>query len=112
MDNDSIRNNTTFDDLIQDREVQMIKAAIPYIGNNSQKGMAIMVKFMELQKTMEMFENNMEAMEICSIEETDEPRHIQMLQSIRPFCTEQEQTTIDMLINYEQMFSAYGTIFN
>ena len=36
------------DTLIQDRHLEMIKAAIPYLDNSRQRNMAMLVKFMEL----------------------------------------------------------------
>ena len=43
--------------LIQDRHLEMIKAAIPYLDNSRQKNMAMLVKFMEFQRTMALFQN-------------------------------------------------------
>lgn len=99
------------DDLILDRQLLMLKAAIPYISGSSQKTVAFLEKFMELRRTVSLFDNPETSMQICSLPETEEPLPLQMLEAIRGYCTPQEQETIDMLQNYVQMFSAYETLF-
>lgn len=99
------------DDLICDRQLLMLKAAIPYISGSSQKTIAFLEKFMELSRTISLFNNPETSMQICSLPEAEEPLPLQMLEAIRSYCTPQEQETIDMLQNYVQMFSAYETLF-
>ncbi|MCI8280580.1 MAG: hypothetical protein HFI76_02505 [Lachnospiraceae bacterium] len=111
MEQENQTNATTFDSLVQDRQLQMLKAAIPYINNANQKTMAFLIKFMELQRTVSIFNNPGASMQICSVSEDEEPLPLQMLNALREFCTEREQETIDMLTNYVQMFSAYETLF-
>ena len=110
MEQETPNNVTPFDSLIQDRHLQMLKAALPYITNSNQKMMALMIKFMELRRTMTLYNGSTASIQMCSIPE-EEPLPLQMLNAMRKFCTEQEQETIDMLSNYMQMFSAYGTLF-
>lgn len=101
----------TFDTLIQDRHLEMIKAAIPYISYSRQKDMAMLVKFMELQRTMALFQNPVNNLRMCSEEEPEEEKPLQMLNAIREYCTDREKETIDSLINFVQMFSTYETLF-
>lgn len=111
MEQETQKNTTTFDDLIQDRQLQMLKAAIPYINNSNQRTMAFLVKFMELERTVSLFSSPQASLQICSVPEEEEPLPLQMLNTLREFCTEKEQETIDMLMNFVQMFSAYETLF-
>lgn len=53
------------DTLIQDRHLEMVKAAIPYLDNSRQKNMAMLVKFMELQRTMALFQNPENDLKMC-----------------------------------------------
>ena len=53
------------DTLIQDRHLEMIKAAIPYLDNSRQRNMAMLVKFMELQRTMSLFQNSGNDLQMC-----------------------------------------------
>ena len=97
------------DTLIQDRHLEMIKAAIPYLDNSRQKNMAMLVKFMELQRTMALFQNPGNDLKMCSEEEKEDP--VQMLSAIREYCTEKERDMIDNMTTFVQMFSTYGTLF-
>ena len=98
------------DTLIQDRHLEMIKAAIPYLDNSRQKNMTMLVKFMELQRTMALFQNPRNDLKMCSEEEKEDP--VQMLSAIREYCTDKEKEMIDNMINLVQMFSTYGTLFS
>ena len=91
------------DTLIQDRHLEMIKAAIPYLDNSRQKNMA-------MQRTMALFQNPGNDLKMCSEEEKEDP--VQMLSAIREYCTDKEKEMIDNMINLVQMFSTYGTLFS
>ncbi|MCI9175593.1 MAG: hypothetical protein HFH49_11755 [Lachnospiraceae bacterium] len=97
------------DTLIQDRHLEMIKAAIPYLDNSRQRNMAMLVKFMELQRTMALFQNSGNDLQMCSEEERKDP--VQMLTAIREYCTDREKEMIDSIISFAQMFSTYETLF-
>lgn len=111
MEQDSQKDINSLDSLIQDRQLQMMKTALPYINNSAQKSMAFMIKFMELERTISVFNSPEISMQMCAIPEEEEPRVLQLLSALREFCTEKERETIDMLLNYMQMFSAYETLF-
>ena len=81
----------SIDTLIQDRHLQMLKAALPYVDNSRQKSIAMMVKFMELQRTMALFESPENNLRMCSQEEDQSDAPLQMLNAIREYCTEKEQ---------------------
>ncbi|MEY8390017.1 hypothetical protein D3Z36_14415 [Lachnospiraceae bacterium] len=101
----------SIDTLIQDRHLQMLKAALPYLETSRQRTMAMMVKFMELQRTMALFEAPGNNLRMCSEDETQEDAPLQMLNAIREYCTEKEQEMIDNMMTFVQMFSTYGTLF-
>lgn len=101
----------SIDTLIQDRHLEMMKAAIPYLNVSRQKNMAMMVKFMELQRTMALFQNPENNLRMCSEDENDQDAPIQMLTAIREYCTDREKDMIDNIINFVQMFSTYETLF-
>ena len=46
---------TTLDQMVNDDSLQMMKAAIPYVSPNGRKTLSLLTKFMELRKTMSMF---------------------------------------------------------
>lgn len=98
------------DTLIQDKHLEMIKTALPYLNPPYQKNIAMIIKFMELQRTMVLFQNPANNLHMCSEEDSDEERPLQMLNAIRDYCTDYEKETVDSLINLFQMFSTYGTL--
>lgn len=99
------------DTLIQDKHLQMIKSALPYLNPSRQKDMAMLVKFMELQRTMAFFQNPVNDLHMCSEDTPEEERPVQMLNAIREYCNDSEKETVDNLINFIQMFSTYETLF-
>ncbi|MEG0962489.1 MAG: hypothetical protein RSD28_04835 [Lachnospiraceae bacterium] len=102
----------TLDTLIQDNHLQMMKAALPYLDFSHQKEIAMIVKFMELQRTAELFQSPSNNLHMCSEEEDNqEEPQIQMLNAIRKYCTDKEKETVDTVINFVQIFSTYGTLF-
>lgn len=100
------------DALIQDKHLQMIKSALPYLNPSRQKDMAMLVKFMELQRTMALFQNPSNNLRMCSEDSSEEERPVQMLNAIREYCSDYEKETVDNLINFVQMFSTYETLFS
>lgn len=48
----------TFDEAILPKELQMLKVFLPFLPANIQKMLAIYIKWMELQKTIEYFHRN------------------------------------------------------
>lgn len=101
----------SIDTLIQDRHLEMLKAAIPYLDTSRQKNMAMLVKFMELQRTMALFQNPGNNLRMCSKEENEEEAPVQMLTAIREYCTDKEKDMVDNMINFVQMFSTCETLF-
>lgn len=98
------------DTLIRDKNLQMMKSALPYMAPSNQKNMAMLVKFMELQRTMILFQNPINDLHMCSEDSSPEERPVQMLSAIREFCNDYEKETVDNLINFMQMFSTYETL--
>jgi hypothetical protein len=103
------------DSLIQSRQLQMLKAIVPYVDESRQQTLSIMIKMIELQKTMQLFEGepSLQAAELhgCSGDSpTDRACH--MLHALREFCTPNEQENIDMFLNFFETFSSYETLFH
>lgn len=110
MSDESISNMTTFDSVIQTQQLQIIKAAIPYIQTSEQKLISIYVKMLELNQTIRLFDKKEDVLKMCSVDtENTSPseRPIHMLNDIRGFCSEREKETIDMLLNFLNAFEIY-----
>lgn len=111
MENEQNLQMTSFDSMVQNRHMQMLKAAIPYINASQQKMVSVYIKYWELQRTMELFDNPETSVQMCAVSD-DGDMSFQMLNDIKAFCTEEERDSIDMLLNFMQMFTTYESIFH
>lgn len=108
MDYNSNLNVTDFDMVVSAKELQIMKAAIPYIPTSEQKFISIYVKFAELMKTLQLFRNSKEdSVGICSVpEESRNPTA--MLNAIKCYLDDNERETIDLLTNFVSASSIYS----
>lgn len=102
---------TPFDYMTQTRELQMLKTMLPYMKEAQKKQFAILIKYMELQNTIQVFSQEDKVLSMCSVDE-ESNNVVAMLGALRGFCTEKEQETLDMLTNMFSMLETYETIFN
>jgi len=89
---------TEYDELVQTRELQMLKSMLPFLHTKSQLPMAILIQSMEFRNTIQMFQNNADALTACTVKD-DTDRRSAMLQVLRRFCTPKEKETIDTMLN-------------
>lgn len=102
---------TPFDYMTQTKELQMLKTMLPYMKEAQKKQFAILIKYMELQNTIQVFSQEDKVLSMCSVNE-DNKNLMGMLQDLRQFCSPKEQETLDMLTNMFSMMETYETIFN
>ena len=102
---------TPFDSHLQDRTLQLLKTAIPYIPYQRQRAVATVVKMMELSRANSLFDHKEPALQMCEGMNTS-ARILQMLDAIRPLCTESDQSNIDMISNVLSMVDLYGGMFH
>ena len=103
--------NTSFDDMTRSRELQMMKTILPYMKESQRKQFAILIKYMELQNTIQLFSQEDKVLSMCSVGENGNNAQA-MLNDLRKFCDEKEQESIDMIINMLSMMETYESIFN
>lgn len=88
---------TDLDYAIGDHHLQMLKAALPYMEIPQQRAMSMFVKWNELMRTMEFFEENNDGMmSICSLD-ADRVSAADMLEAVKPYANQREQEIIDVL---------------
>ncbi|WP_462416189.1 hypothetical protein [Eubacterium ramulus] len=113
-ENENEHTPPVLDTLIQNRPIQMLKAIVPYLYEPQQRMVSMMIRMIELQRTMQLFDAapEMQAQElrICSNESPTERTH-QILNVLREYCTPQERDQIDMILNILDLTSVTG-IFN
>ncbi len=111
MNNEQTPQPNDLDSLIGDNHLQMMKAALPYMNVSQQRLISFFVKFNELRRTIDLFEDGeVAAMGICSVGEQDQSNSpIEMLNTIKPYGTPPEQDLIDLMINFIQGFRLSGS---
>ena len=92
---------TELDRLTSLPHMQLVKAALPYIYIPGQRFFSLFVKFRELEKTMQLFADPADGeIGICSVGERDKDSPVDMLKAIKPYGTEEEQSSIDLVLNF------------
>ena len=109
MENDNLFEPTIFDTLTQTRQIQMLKTAVPYMNPAQKRQFAILIKYMELQKAIQIFDFQNNSISACGLPE-EECNNFNMLNDIRKYATSSEQEFIDTLTNLFSMLSLYSTI--
>ena len=110
MDMDTTFTPTPFDSHIQDPTLQILKTAIPYIPYPRQRIVATLIKAMELSRANSLFDHKEPSLQMCEGMNTS-ARILQMLDAIRPLCTESDRSNIDLISNVLSMADLYGGIF-
>ena len=105
MENDLYFEPTVFDTLTQSREIQMLKTAVPYMKQSQKKQFALLIKFMELQKAVQLFgSGGNNTLATCEIPQ-EENNSLNMLNDIRKYATPKEQEMIDTFTNLFSMIA-------
>ncbi|MDF2885927.1 MAG: hypothetical protein K0R23_312 [Lacrimispora sp.] len=107
MNNEQNVHANELDSRIGDNHLDMMKAALPYMNAPQQRLISTFVKFNELQRTINLFEDGeVAAMGICSAGEKERSASpLEMLNTIKPFANPSEQDLIDLFINVFQGFN-------
>lgn len=108
---DSEYKPTFFDSQLQNHQLQIMKTMIPYLSASQQRPFALLIKYMELQKTAQLFSNDTLTIQEVSSHSPQE-RMFQMLTDISEQCTPGEKENIENFLNMYQMLSAYDTLFS
>ncbi|MBO5070452.1 MAG: hypothetical protein J6C37_08835 [Roseburia sp.] len=102
--------NTSFDDMTRTRNIQMLKTIIPYMQEAQKKQFAILIKYMELENTIQVFSQEDKVMAMCSAGDKGN-NTLSLLNDLRQFFNEKDQESLDMLINMLSMMETYESIF-
>ena len=101
MDGNGHDNVFAFDTLYTNNRIQIMKTILPYMGRGQQKQFAVLIKVMELQHTMQMFEKKESQLQICSIppEESVTPNRdpAALLLQIGRYCTEEQRQKLEQI---------------
>ncbi len=112
---ETITRQPVLDALIQSRDLQMLKAMVPYFNSTQQRTVSFVIRLIELQKTMQLFDMKpeMQAAEL-QFGENNSPaeRTRHMLHVMKEFCNPQEQANIDSLLGFFEMYESYESMIN
>lgn len=97
---------TEFDQQTTSHHLQMLKAAVPYMPVSQQKTISFLIKFQELQNAMHIFRSDGGELGICSLSE-EEKNPLDMLESIKAYCSDKEKEMLDILTNFLQASQLY-----
>lgn len=88
--------NQTYDDLVENRNTQILKSIVPFLDFASQKPLAMLIQYMELKNATSAFSKRENSMAACSLP-AGVKRRDAMLGAIRKYCTPKEQEMIDTI---------------
>lgn len=92
---------TELDYRIADPNIQMMKAAVPFMHPAQQRLLSMIIKLQEFNRTMALFRGgDMTAMGIAPPKNASP---LEMLQAIKPYAGPREQEMIDLFENFQIM---------
>lgn len=103
--------NVTYDDVVQTRNVQILKSIVPFLDMRSRRPAAMMIQYMELLNAYNAFSREDNSLSACSLDESVDRRSA-ILGAIRQYCTPKEQETIDTLLNFFCVMDNYDMLNN
>jgi len=107
MNDNDILQLTELDNLVSKNQLQMIKAAIPYISVNEQRLFSVFVKAKELMNTVSLCEESADnSIGICSLE-TEETSPVDMMNAMKKYASEPERDFIDLVTNFLEASNLY-----
>ena len=99
-----------YEDRAECKEINILKTMLPYLNSTSQKNISMIISYLQMQRTMEYFENPENTMQLCAMERQDHTAD--MLNAVKKYCTPREQQQIDQMLNALQMISTYDILFS
>ncbi|MDD6811651.1 MAG: hypothetical protein PUD93_07300 [Lachnospiraceae bacterium] len=94
-----------FDALYTNNQIQKLKVLLPYIEPSMQKHMAIYIKYMELNYTINLFKKH--PFQICSTNKAEKPDLGKLCRELKPYCTEGEAKQLDQMSSIFQTMEMY-----
>lgn len=97
----------SFNSKIGQHQIQLMKAAIPYFNIEEQKLIHIFIQVQELTNTLALFHSKSN-IQMCAAEHK-EVSLVEMLSDLKEYCYDSEKETIDMILNFMNIFEMYNT---
>lgn len=100
---------TPFDQLISTQRLQILKLLIPYTPPENQRFLAVYTKFLELQHTIDFFQNFHNDVSSQNFERKA-VSPFRIFQEIRPYIPEHIAETLDTINNMMEMMEMFQTM--
>lgn len=106
MDTTDQNKVAAFDTLFSNNHIQMLKVILPYMDNQTQKSMAVYIKFLELNYTIDFYKKN--PYPLCGCMEKETSFDLQkMCRELLPYCTDEERKKIEQIRGLLQGMEMY-----
>lgn len=102
---------TEYDELVQTKELQILKSMLPFANIRTQMPLALLIQTLEFRNTVKIFQNDMHALSACSVN-NESDRRTAMIQTLRKFCSPKERETIDNILNIMCVMENYDAFTN
>lgn len=106
MDSNEQNKVIAFDTLFSTNHIAMLKIMLPYMDNQVQKSLAVYIKFLELNYTVDFYRKHPYPLCGCTEKETsfDLPK---LCGELLPYCTEEEKKQLEQIRNIFQSMEMY-----
>lgn len=95
-----------FDTLFSTNHIAMLKIMLPYMDNQAQKSLAVYIKFLELNYTLDFYKKH--PYPICGcVERESSPDFIKLCGELIPYCTEEEKKNLEQIRTIFQSMEMY-----
>lgn len=108
----------SFDMLFTNNHIQILKLLLPYFESDAQKRVALLIKYLEFQYTLDYFKKNPNLPgaicipAISSQANNGGPDIIEIFSRIRSFCTPSERALFDQLSSMKKNMERYEEIMS
>ena len=106
MDSNEHNKVIAFDTLFSTNHIAMLKIMLPYMDNQAQKSLAVYIKFLELNYTLDFYKKH--PYPVCGCMEREaSPDFIKLCGELIPYCTEEEKKSLEQIRNVFQSMEMY-----
>ncbi len=106
MDSNEQNKVIAFDTLFSTNHISMLKVMLPYMENQTQKSMAVYIKFLELNYTIDFYKKHPHPICGC-MEKEGSPDLPKLCAELLPYCTEEEKKQLEQLRGVFQSMEMY-----
>lgn len=105
MENNESDKVMAFDTLYTNNQIQILKIMLPYLERTQQGQFAVLIKFMELQHTMDCSSKKHYSMHSCE-EPAAKLDPLLLLEEIRPYCSQADTQKLSQITGMLNTFSS------